>query len=429
MDGIVEKARELLEDKPLCDRCLGRMFARLGMGLSNEERGRALKTLILMDIHRRLREGDRNALEELARLAPRLGEPAWILLEELRGASPRRVEECWICSGRLNEIIEEASVKAARLALSYDAESFLIGCRISRETAEREEELKLKHSLIYAESIRSEIKREVGKRVSEITGLEPCFEEPDLTLIVDFEAGDVEPIVSPLLIKGLYWKTGRRVSQSLWITRRGERRYNFSVEEAFHPLLKLYQAPRIVLHAAGREDADARMLGTGRPLIVEFKGPQRRRVSLKEAEEEVNKSNPVVKVRLIGKARRRDVRLYKSERLRLRKTYRALILVDRPLSSRDASILEERLSRAEIIQRTPLRVLHRRADTTRRRIVYGVAVRRLSAHLLEALIEAEGGLYVKELVSGDEGRTKPSFSEILGSQARCIELDVVSVKS
>ncbi len=429
MDSIVEKARELLEDKPLCDRCLGRMFARLGMGLSNEERGRALKTLILMDIHRRLREGDRNALEELARLAPRLGEPAWILLEELRGASPRRVEECWICSGRLNEIIEEASVKAARLASSYDAESFLIGCRISRETAEREEELKLKHSLIYAESIRSEIKREVGKRVSEITGLEPCFEEPDLTLIVDFEAGDVEPIVSPLLIKGLYWKTGRRVSQSLWITRRGERRYNFSVEEAFHPLLKLYQASRIVLHAAGREDADARMLGTGRPLIVELKEPQRRRVSLKEAEEEVNKSNPVVKVRLIGKARRRDVRLYKSEKLRLRKTYRALILVDRPLSSRDASILEERLSRAEIVQRTPLRVLHRRADTTRRRIVYGVAVRRLSAHLLEALIEAEGGLYVKELVSGDEGRTKPSFSEILGSQARCIELDVVSVKS
>ena len=34
-------------------------------------------------------------------------------------------------------------------------------------------------------------------------------------------------------------------------------------------------------------------------------------------------------------------------------------------------------------------------------------------------------IYIKELVSSDSGRTKPSFAEILGTEAICIELDVV----
>ena len=42
-------------------------------------------------------------------------------------------------------------------------------------------------------------------------------------------------------------------------------------------------------------------------------------------------------------------------------------------------------------------------------------------------VRTQGGLYIKELVSGDEGRTSPSFAEILGADAKCVELDVVAV--
>ena len=47
--------------------------------------------------------------------------------------------------------------------------------------------------------------------------------------------------------------------------------------------------------------------------------------------------------------------------------------------------------------------------------------------MLELLIECEGGLYIKELISGDENRSKPSISEILGTNARCVQLDVMHV--
>ncbi|MEM2906597.1 MAG: hypothetical protein QW739_00755, partial [Candidatus Odinarchaeota archaeon] len=56
-----------------------------------------------------------------------------------------------------------------------------------------------------------------------------------------------------------------------------------------------------------------------------------------------------------------------------------------------------------------------------------VKIKRLSDNKLELVVDCQGGLYVKELVSGDDGRTKPSLSEILGVEAKCIQLDVLNV--
>jgi len=48
----------------------------------------------------------------------------------------------------------------------------------------------------------------------------------------------------------------------------------------------------------------------------------------------------------------------------------------------------------------------------------------------QALTEltCDGGVYVKELVNGDGGRTKPSLSALLGIPVSVLELDVVEVK-
>jgi tRNA pseudouridine synthase 10 len=43
-------------------------------------------------------------------------------------------------------------------------------------------------------------------------------------------------------------------------------------------------------------------------------------------------------------------------------------------------------------------------------------------------VHGEGGLYVKELVSGDEGRTEPSLAELLGVDAEVTALDVLDVE-
>ena len=53
---IIEKALTAIEKYPLCDHCLGRLFARVGYALENYERGRALKDVIFLMLHRSLQK-------------------------------------------------------------------------------------------------------------------------------------------------------------------------------------------------------------------------------------------------------------------------------------------------------------------------------------------------------------------------------------
>jgi tRNA pseudouridine synthase 10 len=78
-------------------------------------------------------------------------------------------------------------------------------------------------------------------------------------------------------------------------------------------------------------------------------------------------------------------------------------------------------------QQTPTRVAHRRADLTRPKRVKSISWKPLPKGSVEFIIRGEAGLYVKELISGDNGRTRPSFSSVLGTPAKTEELDVVKI--
>ena len=49
---VLEISKKILHEGPVCDNCLGRQFAKLSTGLSNRERGQALKLALAL-------EGDR----------------------------------------------------------------------------------------------------------------------------------------------------------------------------------------------------------------------------------------------------------------------------------------------------------------------------------------------------------------------------------
>lgn len=109
------------------------------------------------------------------------------------------------------------------------------------------------------------------------------------------------------------------------------------------------------------------------------------------------------------------------------KEYRVLIEFEKKITAKDLHKLKEKLTNLKISQRTPIRVMHRRADLTRERYIYDVNIKKLKPKKAEMKIRCQGGLYVKELVTGDEGRTTPSVSEILKNKAKPITLDVLNV--
>ncbi len=424
-DSVLARAREVLREYPLCDRCLGRMFARLSHGHSNKERGRSIKLVLLMELHRLVLSGDEDARREIERLAPHMGEVARGLYKKLTGRDLEAVP-CSICGGRLDEFIEDAVRTAEKLLETYDIERFVVGVRVPPSIRELEDRIKAKYGLEYGESIKAEIRREVGKRLQETGKFRVDFDNPEATVMIDYPSGAVWLQVNSLLILGRYWKKGRLISQAYWPTPEGPKYY--SIEQALWGLLKITGAERLVLHASGREDVDARMLGTGRPFVLELKSPRRRRVPLEELEEAANRGSQYVEVRFERYATRHDIETLKLDESRKEKAYKALIIAARRIGEEDLRKIEEYFRNRLILQRTPTRVLHRRPDILRRRRVFDVKCRPYTERTFECIITAEGGLYVKELVSGDQGRTTPSFSEVLESPAACVELDVLGVR-
>ncbi len=424
--NILSKAYDILKEIPLCDSCLGRLFAGLGRGLSNRDRGRAIKILLLMNIHDYVKKGTTSNVDEVINVLNNMGKVAETTLYELY-KKELKYRPCYICGSDLERIIQELSVKVVNCLkeLNVRVRSFIVGCRVAKDIIDREENLRYIYNIETSESIRSEIKRELGKKIMELTGLRVDFERPDIVILVSVPEGEIKVNLMPILILGRYWKLGRNISQALWISRSGTRKYPFSIEEALRPLMDSYNASDLVLHAAGREDVDVRMLGSGRPFIVELKEAKNRLLDLTAMAEKVNSLQNVIRISLEREVSRRDVRLIKAEVSRKPKIYKCLILSDQELTANDLKVIEEKFKNIRIKQRTPTRVLHRRPDILRIRKVFEVRTRMMNSHVFEALIKCEGGLYVKELVSGDNGRTTPSFSEVIGKHLKCIELDVI----
>ena len=340
--------------------------------------------------------------------------------------------ECLICSGilwRVDEIADEIVEKLK----DYEFETFLVGSRVYGSLKTLEDFLNLKDS----KSLKHQFNRELSRAIASKTGKRFDPKEPDVTVIYDLENPSFEIQIAPLYIYGRYKKRVRGLSQTRWLCGfcNGKgceicgwtgKRY-ISVEELIaEPMREFVGGRHAVLHGSGREDVDARMLGSGRPFIVEIQEPKRRKIDLKELERIVNeRCKGKVVIFDLKFAKARDVEFLKSAGFR--KVYRAKVIFEREVSREELEKALEKL-KTEIHQRTPLRVLHRRADLVRIRRVHNAEVILHRGRVAVIRIEADSGLYIKELVSGDQGRTKPSLSELLGVQAYVEKLDVIEVK-
>jgi len=421
------KCREVVKRYRLCDACLGRLFGLRGYGLSNRDRGRALKTMLVMDAYRSERG---LADEELVRALAETGfEPAIRLLRDKLKVEVKRAP-CYLCGGLMDRLNELANRVAAALS-EYEFTTFVLGCRLPLDLVVREEKLWTFLGLEDAESIKSEITREVGKMVKEMLGKEYSQESPDVMAIIDLRDGSVEVMSKPLFVYGRYRKLVRGLPQNPWPYKDSDRvLYDTSIEELITPpIVEAAAGAGAKFHAAGREDVDVRTLGTGRPFVVEVKNPKRRSLDLKALERAINeRGRGLIEVEGLRLVDRSYVSRIKALAELAKKTYVARVKFSDPVSEERLKALEEEFRGAVIRQRTPLRVLGRRADRVRRKVVYSVKARKIGEDVVEFTITCQGGLYVKELIHGDEGRTQPNFSDFLGVKVEDIELDVVAVE-
>jgi tRNA pseudouridine synthase 10 len=294
-------------------------------------------------------------------------------------------------------------------------------------------------SLSEPEPFKSEVNREVGKAVAVLTGKTVDFKRPDIVILLDPLSVTTDVQINSVFFYGRYQKFERGIPQTHWDCRSckgaGCEKCNFtgaqyldSVEELIgRPVILAFDGKTAVLHGAGREDIDARMIGTGRPFIMEVVEPMRRSVDLAELEKEINRTaEGRVAVSIKRWSDRSEVETLKSNKAH--KKYRILVEVDGGLSADEFQNALKTLQGVTIHQRTPERVAHRRADKIRERTVLDIEYAGQEDGKFVVEILGEAGLYIKELISGDGGRTRPSLAEILNKSAHVSSLDVVQVE-
>jgi len=363
-----------LDAGPLCDRCLGRLCAQVDTGMGNDQRGAAIRRTL--------------------QAAPPAG-------------------PCRICGGLFDEI--DAWVERSRQALEgLEFDTLLVASHEHSAMAERERAIQTLAGGDLAEPYRQEFNRLVGTRLCDATGAQPDFVHPDVVVLADHAEGTVTLDVRPLFVSGRYRKLVRGLPQCRWAA------WPSSVQAIIgDPVRDAAGGEDHLLHGCGREDADVRCLGE-RPFVLEVLRPRRRRLDWAALARAIGRSG-AVEVLGLGRCAAEDVARVKS--LRPEKTYRALARLAEPVA--DLAPLANLAGR--IRQRTPTRALRSRPDRVRHRRVRSVAWKSVDARTVEIEVRTQAGLYVKELVSSDDGRTSPSVAEVLGVAAECAELDVLAI--
>lgn len=403
MDQLaILKAKELLEltEGNICNHCLGRKLSSLVKGEDNLDR------------------------------AEKISEELNINQDDA---------DCVICGNIFDRIDDELFGKIYNKIehLGVEFDTFLVGTSLDKAIKQKDDEISDSLDVV-VEPIKKELNRIIGSEIENNSDKEVSFEKQDIVINVDIrKKTKVRLQINPLFIEGKYNKYLRGIPQTKWPCTKCKGRgcdecngtgkqYPESVEELLSErILEVTRGYEAKFHGAGREDIDVLMLGSGRPFVLEIKEPKIRKINLKELEEEINKSaegkTAYHGLKFVERNRKAEIKVSSPDTY---KVYKALVKCEEPY---DKSKLKDLEKLDEINQQTPIRVLRRRADKVRIKHVKELKSEVIDDYTFEITIKTEGGLYIKELISGDEGRSKPNVSEILGVNAVCAQLDVIEV--
>jgi len=331
--------------------------------------------------------------------------------------------QCPLCFGAFLDLEKIADKVINEINTVPEANTFSIGTSIPKKSEDLEEMIWDEVDIENARSIKPVLNTEIGKIIEKKTKYK-FNPDPDVRIVYRINDGSITKQVTSVYLYGRYNKYKRGIRQTKKIDS-NEESVEGLIEEV---ILKIVGGDKVVLHGAGREDIDVLMLGDGRPVVIEIVNPKKRKFSsrdLKNISEEINKKQKdKIGITLTKQVNKEMVEIIK--RVKFDKVYEALITLDKEIEKED---LEKIPKQIVLLQRTPKRVLIRRADLIRKRRIKHIdlELNEKNKKEIKAVILAQSGTYIKEFISGDDGRTNPSISSLLERKAECKELNVVKI--
>ena len=229
-------------------------------------------------------------------------------------------------------------------------------------------------------------------------------------------------------------KFSREIGQSPWEINGVKVCFSSVQDEIRRELLPFFDCSDVIMHAGGREDRDVRMLGSGRPIVIEIVNPKNL-YAIKQLgdldfntkiEELVNSKTiliQIINIEPCEKSFLNEIKMYEDSKT---KNYQAVVYCSREITDDDI-ILINNTKDIDITQTTPLRVAHRRTLMDRKKKIFYLKAERINKNFLIVDVAASAGTYIKEFIHSDLGRTKPSLVSILNADCDILQLDVTNI--
>ncbi|MFL2963376.1 MAG: tRNA pseudouridine(54/55) synthase Pus10 [Candidatus Thalassarchaeaceae archaeon] len=347
-------------------------------------------------------------------------------------------ELCPLCENLFDDI-ENIVERIIEKIDNLEYTTIQIGIHLPKDLIQESHEITSRHGASQSMPLKTSMVLAIQNTINSKLGTDINFvkDRPDIMILVDGLTLRVDVDVRPIYFYGRYRKLSREIPQTRWPCRACKGRNNGcescegsglqyidSVQDLVgEPLRLALDAKDTSFHGMGREDIDVRMLGTGRPFIIEIKKPMSRLPDMSDIVKEINK-NADGKVEIDDLKKTERPLIAKIKNSRSDKSYTIRFKLSEEIEEETILKSISDLSGTTLNQETPRRVSHRRADKIRKRKIIDINNIIVDGNEIQFNIRAEAGTYIKELVHSDEGRTNPSVSGNLGVDCEILWLDV-----
>jgi tRNA pseudouridine synthase 10 len=334
-----------------------------------------------------------------------------------KGKRGGKSKECYICDGLMDGLDDLLNLILGALK-GYQFRTFLIGAVLPSQMLEREDEVRARFKVRGMESVKSELTRELGKFLAGTTGARVDYRRPDVMINVDITNRQVAVRARAIYLFGRYVKTVRGLGQKqerckecggkgcVQCTNTGLSGFDSVEGIMVKKLIDLFRCDGAKFAWVGGEDKDSLVLNEGRPFFVKVINPKVRSVKFGRL------SGNDVKMKLI-----REIDRLPDKPLKFRVKARLDIECECEV---DSSMVDK----VKALEGVTVKFEGKKSKEVSKKI-HEISAKALEK-AMEVQIVADGGLTLKQFVSGDG--VEPSISQAIGCKASCRSFDVLDVQ-
>lgn len=377
-EEIVRTSKIILKKYYLCDFCLGRLFLKKLRLSSEKNLGKKIK-------------------------------------QEFSFSK----QQCYICKD-LFENVANYTKKMSDISTNYDFSSFVVGTKIKPSIVDRDDFIRSKFQIRGIDSIKTGITHEISKQFSKKTKKKIDFLDPDVTFTIDLKEELFEIRSKQLFLQGRYCKNHRGLPQKQKpcqnCSGKGCRACNFhgfDKYESIEALVSKILFDRLGGTIAkftwiGGEDKSSLVLGSGRPFFVRLQNPLKRKTKFPK---KLKLDSIIVhNLKIISHIPKKPV------------TFNSVIEI---LITTKKDISLTSLKRLQSLTSSPITIIENSGKRAEKRI-FKVSFKKKSKRQFTLIITVEGGFPIKRFVINDN--VEPGLSQILETNCRCEEFDILEVK-